>query len=353
MPRLPGHVNSVMRAFLKSTFLLLASVAFLGGCSRTAYLTLAGWGLVPDDFRYGDLYRLSSLPQFKQERETCPPFAKNGPEVPVALHVIGDSFLEPGRVDSADFVATTYRYVHWENTAELKLDNTRRNILLIETVERHAREHFARLAENFVVPEYFKPVVKETGVWSDLNTFFTGTHEKRQRLPEEQLENLLFNNAFWQKLKEWKAALTLSWFGRANPKVALSADQRHLFYVLDTDSTLINSNFNPLPEAEVDSMVARLNETAEFYRNQGFDEVWLSIIPNKTTVVEPNRGSYNQLIERVQRHPKLRLPVIDAYELLKPGGAGVYERSDSHWNCRGRALWLGGVNERLGKTATP
>jgi len=343
-----------MRSFLKITTLLFATIAFLGGCSRTAYLTLAGWGLVPDDFRYGDLYRLSSLPQFKQEREMCPPFARNEPDLPIALYVIGDSFLEPGRVNSADFVAETYRYVHWENTDELSLDSTRRNILLLETVERHAREHFAKPADNFRMVEAVKPVLAhEASVWTDLKTFFTGTHEKRRRLPEEQLENLLFNNAFWQKLKEWKAALTLNWFDRTNPKVALSADRQHLFYVLDTDSTLINSNFNRLPAAEVDSMVAHLNQTAEFYKKQGFDEVWLSIIPNKTTIVEQNRGPYNRLIARVQEHPGLRLPVVDAYSLLQPGGAKVYERSDSHWNCRGRALWLKAVNERLSKTTRP
>lgn len=343
-----------MRAFLKITVLFLATIAFLGGCSRTAYLTLAGWGLVPDDFRYGDLYRLSSLPQFKQERETCPPVAKTEPKLPVALYVIGDSFLEPGRVDSLDFVAKTYRYVHWENRLPVKPDTSRHNVLLLESVERHAREHFARRAENLEVVRSERPeVAKDANIWTDLNTFFTGTHEKRQRLPEEQLENLLFNNGFWQTLKEWKAALTLNWFDRANPKVALSADREHLFYVLDTDSTLVNSSFNRLPDAEVDSMVVHLNETAEFYRKQGFNEVWLSIIPNKTTVVEPDRGPYNRLIERVQRHPELSLPVIDAYGLLKPGGAGVYERSDSHWNCRGRALWLKAVNERLNATARP
>jgi hypothetical protein len=341
-----------MKTVLRSVGLVLAVAAFLGGCSRTAYLTLADWGLVPDDFRYGDLYRLSNLPQFKQERETCPSFAKNTSNVPITLHVIGDSFLEPGRVDSADFVAKNYRYVHWESRAELRLDSNSRNILLIETVERHAREHFARMAENYVQPGFFKPEKKEAGVWSDVKTFFTGTHEKRQRLPEEQLENLLFNTIFWQKLKEFKARLTLAWFDRTNPKVALSRDQRHLFYVLDTDSTLVNSNFNPLPDAEVDSMVRHLNETADFYKKRGFAEVWLSIIPNKTTVVEPHRGPYNRLIERVQQDPQLGMPVIDAYGLLKPGGAGVYELSDSHWNCRGRALWLDAVNNRLIKSAS-
>lgn len=337
-----------MKPVLRYVILVLAVVAFLGGCSRSVYVALADLGAVPDDFRYGDLYRLANLPQFKQERETCAPGGQGQPKRPVALYVIGDSFLEPGRVDSLDFVAQFYHYTHWDNRASVRLDTGLRNVLLLETVERHAREHFARPADNLTVLKTIPPAVpKETGLLADVRQFFTGESEKRQRLPEEQLENLLFNNAFWLKLKENKAALTLRWFDRTNPKVALSGDRQHLFYVLDTDSTLINSSFKHLPASEVDSLIDHINQTVTAYRQLGFDEVWLSLIPNKTSVIEPQRGPYNRLIERIQAAPNLRPGIIDAYRLLKPGGAANYERSDSHWNCRGRALWLGEVNKKL------
>ncbi|MCY7350857.1 MAG: hypothetical protein LH606_09325 [Cytophagaceae bacterium] len=335
---------------VRYALLLMALIAFLGGCSRSVYVSLAELGMVPDDFRYGDLYRLANLPQFKQEREICPPGGRDQPQRPVALYVIGDSFLEPGRMDSSDFVAQTYHYSHWDNPATVKLDTGLHTILLLETVERHAREHFAKPADQLTIVEKVPPsAANESGLLTDLGTFFTGENETRQRLPEEQLENLLFNNSLWLNLKEWKAALTLRWFDRTNPKVALSGDRQHLFYVLDTDSTLIHSSFNHLPYAEVNSLVAHINQTALRYRKLGFDEVWLSIIPNKTSVVEPQRGAYNRLIERVQTAPGLTPEVIDAYRLLKPGRAANYERSDSHWNCRGRALWLSEVNARLSR----
>lgn len=342
-----------MRTFLRIMGLLLTLVAFVGGCSRSAYVRLAEWGLVPDDFRYGDLYRLSNLSQFKQVRATCEPFPQNGPKRPVALYVVGDSFLEESRTSAADFLAQTYRYTHWENRMAVQLDTALKNILLLETVERHAREHFARVADNFEIVSQPSPVQPaESGFFHDLKQFFSGKTAQRQQVPEDQLENLLFNGPVWQSLKETKARFTLAWFDRTNPKVALSRDEQHLFYVLDTDSTLVNSNFNPLPDDEVTRMVDSLNATAGRYRRAGFDEVWLSIIPNKTTVVEPERGPYNRLIARIQEAPALQLPVIDTYRVLQPGGAGFYETSDSHWNCRGRAEWLKAVNERL-KNVTP
>ncbi len=341
-----------MSTLLRITALLIALLAFVGGCSRSAYVGLAGWGLVPDDFRYGDLYRLSSLPQFKQERKRCAPIVEVSPKLPVALYVIGDSFLEESRTNEADFLSRTYRYTHWENRLAVQLDSSLKNILLLESVERHAREHFARVADNVEVVTQLRPVEPaESGFFHDLKHFFSGKTTQRQQVPEDQLENLLFNGPVWQALKETKARLNLAWFDRTNPKVALSRDEQHLFYVLDTDSTLVNSNFNALPDDEINRMVDSLNATAGRYRRAGFDEVWLSIIPNKTTVVEPERGPYNRLIERVQICPALQLSVIDAYQMLKPGGARFYEISDSHWNCRGRAEWLKAVNERLRYTS--
>ncbi|MBC7893207.1 MAG: hypothetical protein H7Y12_13400, partial [Sphingobacteriaceae bacterium] len=200
-----------MSTFLRITALLLALVTFVGGCSRYAYVGLAEWGLVPDDFRYGDLYRLSSLPQFKQERKRCVPLAQFAPKPPVALYVIGDSFLEESRTNSADFVAQTYRYTHWENRMAVQLDSSLKNILLLETVERHAREHFASVADNVEVVSQLTPAQPaESGLFHELKQFFSGKTPQRQQVPEDQLENLLFNGPVWQMFKETKARLNLA-----------------------------------------------------------------------------------------------------------------------------------------------
>lgn len=341
-----------MKTLLRTVALLLALVAFAAGCSRTVYRTLGEAGLLPDDYRYGDLYRLSSLPQFKVVREYCPKFAAGQPKVPVDLYVIGDSFLERGRVDSTDFVARRYHYTHWEVPHDtVQLDRAVRNVLVLETVERHAREHFGREVDNLVLRSSPVPPAQpeRPSVWADFLKFFRGEPAVRQVLPEERLENVLFNSGPWPWLKERKALLNLAFFDRVNPNTSLSTDRQHLLYGLDTDSSRIHSNFNYLPEAEVAQLVTNLNRSADAYRAAGFDAVYVSIIPNKTTLVAPDPGRYNRLIARVQSAPARRVPVIDAYGLLKPLSTAAYEIGDSHWTCAGRDAWLREVNELLRK----
>jgi hypothetical protein len=339
-----------LRSTLRLLALVAALLAFAAGCSRTVYRSLGEAGLLPDDYRYGDLYRLSSLPQFKAPRETCAKAATGQPRVPADLYVIGDSFLEPGHVDAADFVARRYHYTHWEVPRDtVHLDRSVRNVLILETVERHAREHFAEVPGHLVLsPRPVPPRPKSVPTaWNDLVAFYTGEPDVRQKLPEERLENLLFNSPPVQWLKERKAWFNQVVFGRTNTSIRLSADGQHLLYALDTDSSRIHSNFTPLPEAELRRMVANLNAAAERYRAAGFDAVYVSVIPNKTTLVANDLGTYHRLIERLQTAPDLRVPVIDALGTLRPLGSAAYERGDSHWTCAGRDAWLERVNGLL------
>ena len=79
----------------------------------------------------------------------------------------------------------------------------------------------------------------------------------------------------------------------------------------------------------------------------GFDEVYLSIIPNKVSILSPDMGKYNQLIERVQSDLNLKIPVIDTYSDFKKNPTKYYLKSDSHWTCEGRDIWLDKVNNIL------
>ena len=89
---------------MKYPILLFIVILWLGGCSREVMQTLYKTGVIADDYRYGDLYRLSSLPQFKDPVQPCSPHP--GPlqtQKGVSLHVIGDSFTEPERLSQRDF----------------------------------------------------------------------------------------------------------------------------------------------------------------------------------------------------------------------------------------------------------
>ena len=159
---------------------------------------------------------------------------------------------------------------------------------------------------------------------------------------------MLFSHDLFQLFREWKASLNQSWFNRVAPTVSLSTDKQHLFTDLDTSPDKpLNSSFAPLTNAEVDTLVAHLNQTAAHYRKAGFDEVLLSVIPNKATLLDPSRGAYNHLIERIQQHPALSIRVIDVYAPFRAQRPAPYAPGDSHWNCTGRQLWLDAVAREL------
>ncbi len=75
----------------------------------------------------------------------------------------------------------------------------------------------------------------------------------------------------------------------------------------------------------------------------GFDEVLLTIIPNKSLIFEPNRLNYNRIIERIQQHSDLEMPYINMHELLK-NKPEFYHKGDGHWNNKGKMIWLNQVN---------
>ncbi len=223
----------------------------------------------------------------------------------------------------------------------MALDTSKRNILILETVERHFREHFAEpvrtLKISAATPQNSQTVTEaESKSW-----------DKILKDSEEALSDFLFTNDFFLRLKEWKAALNLNWFDRHSDQIALSPDGKNILFGWDTDSTRITSSFNPLPERELMKLIKGVNEVRDHYRSLGFDEVYLTIIPNKTTIVARNMGTYNHLVERVQNHPTLRTPIIDVWSLFNHHSTEVYALSDTHWSCFGQRIWVEEVNKRL------
>ena len=286
-------------------------------------------GLIPSDVRYGDLYKLSNLPQFKGDNSPCEK-EKQTENPQVSLYILGDSFLEDGRVEKSDFPIGNYRYINWSDNEKIELDTTKSNILIIETVERHAREHLSKIIDNYSKNQTVNPKEKERLI---------------EVINPDKL-NLLFLNAdFFLKIKEIKAELTLLLFNRTDSKVSLSATKKTLLYGLDTDSTKPNSSFSSIEDSEIDSMISNLNKSEINFKKMGFDKIIFSIIPNKTSICCQNDGEYNHLIERVQTNKNLKVPFIDAYNLMK--NKDYFQVGDTHWNCEGQAAWLRLANARI------
>lgn len=329
--------------FLRYTILVIALVLWGGGLSSSLLHGLYEAGVIVDDYRFGDLYRLSALPQFKQEAPVCTSANRSSDTASTHLYLIGDSFSEPQRLSKADFRVSHFQRVAWDYQQRVQLDPAKRNVLLIESVERHIRDHFARPVNELLIdPDTSRTPTPKLPLRQRISNEF---HRSDM---EERLETALFSRdwAFW--FKELKATLTLNWFNRESSSVSLSRDHQNLFLRSDTDtSQTLHSSFAHINDKDIDILVDSLNSVAERYRRLGFDAVYLSVIPNKASILETNRGAYNHLIERIQQHPNLRVPTINTFEAFKKSPQSPYLTSDTHWNCEGRERWLNLVRQTI------
>ncbi len=325
---------------LKYIALLIFSALWFTGCSKDLAQWLFEKGLIKDDYRYGDLYRMSNLAEFRVPVGKCIKSNQNSPLLPIKLTLAGDSFTEEGRIDSLDFPVKSFKRTHGAQTGLAIPDPQLENVLIIETVERHFRERFTQPWEGILV-ENSKP---EEGKWYD--------YLLQLRIPynTERNEAVLFGYDWVMRIREWKAALNFRLFGRTDAKVALSKNKEHLVYQLAV-APGISSSFAIISQSEIDTLVKNVNRTVSFYKQAGFERVALSIIPNKASILASDLGTYNYLIKRIQSNPDLQADIIDIYSDYAVLKNQVYEKGDTHWNCLGKSIWLGKVNDYLQKSS--
>lgn len=296
---------------------------------------MAEKGLVKDDYRYGDLYRMANLPQFKEMKPDC----KNPePQKMNDIHLVlaGDSFTEDGRMAADDFVAGKFDKIRVDQQSYLELSPENQNVLIIETVERHFRERFS---DQWHGISFDKPEERELSFYERLIHF-------SMPYSTELHSTVLFGYDFTMRIRECKALMNYTLFNRVDEGVRLNASKEHLLYHLPSKKG-ISSAFDSISEEEIDELVKNVNATKEYYLSSGFDKVILSIIPNKTSILGKDLGSYNELIKRIQNHPALNTPVIDVYTDFEKMGPGAYALGDTHWSCEGQYLWLEKANRAI------
>jgi hypothetical protein len=166
---------------------------------------------------------------------------------------------------------------------------------------------------------------------------------------ELRLEHTIFNYDFFLIFKEIKANLNLQFFDRVGKNVVIAKKKDAIFYFEEADPKEKQSAFYPITQSEIDNFITQINLAKDRYLKAGFDEVYLSIIPNKVSIMSPDLGTYNHLIERIQADKRVSIPTIDIYSEFIKSPNKYYLKSDSHWNTNGRDIWLGKVNEFLSK----
>ncbi|CCG98050.1 hypothetical protein FAES_0036 [Fibrella aestuarina BUZ 2] len=321
---------------------LIVLVGFIPSWERA--LARRGW--IADQYRFGDLYNMTNIARFKEHtfKETDQLDSTDLPavkEAGVHLYTIGDSFTD---IDTAFYPAEKNVHVWIGNGRQaIKLDSTKRNVLVIQIIERVLQERFRDhswqlYATNALVDSSrIKPPAPKPTTWVGnlLNTRFGSDLNSR-------LEFMLFNNNIALKAKELKAGFMLDWFDRT-AGARLSANKQHAFYDAETDTTQQLSSFRHIREQDIDAVVKHLNYVTDYYRKLGFQEIYLTLIPNKSTVLAPTLGVYNHQIERIERHPDLQPTVISTINTIRQH-PDWYHLGDGHWNKQGRRYWLGIVN---------
>ncbi|GAB3954827.1 hypothetical protein GCM10028805_40900 [Spirosoma harenae] len=335
---------------LKWFFIILSGGVLVVGLTPRLQRWLDQHGFIPNQYNYGDLYNMTNLRAFREESfiaeddltEADKPKTHHKD---VHLYTIGDSFTT---MDTSFYAGerNVHAWIGHEHPPVAPLDTTKKNILVIEFIERV-------LQERLYAPDYEKIYLEDGLIQPKQFTTSTKQEEKTETstnklfthfAPEinQRLEFILFNGPLFIRFKEVKAQLMLSLFGRVSG-AAISQDRKHLFYTPEADTSYVLSSFRHLTDRRIDELVMNLNKIRQRYLHMGFDEVYICMIPNKVTVLDPTYGVYNHQIERIEANPHLEAPIISMIDTLRRHPEW-YHLGDGHWNNQGKRFWLQRVN---------
>jgi hypothetical protein len=302
----------------------------------------------------GDLVSISYLDKVKRFQEKyeykfVKPVDDSGSRN-IDLYIYGDSYLMEipdsafSSINSYHFCRRSYEDLNYS------LDPHKKNILIIEIAERFARSEF-ELQETM---RHFKKKQPEISFlrlsahpviyakFLDLEIFSPDINRN--------LEFNLYGYRFWDQVKFAKASLTYYLFKRAVGDAVVSDDGNRLFLKQTMAENDRLSSYYPIDQKEIHEMFVNLNATYDYYKADGFDEVYLSIIPNPVTILQPLH--YNGLIPQLQNPGRLKgMHIIDMYNLFShdPNPGRLFRIGDTHWSNNGIKLWLKTVNAELKK----
>jgi hypothetical protein len=350
----------MIKKVLSYFFIVFGLVVLWASTSRTAMEYVSThresekwWGAYP--CLHGDLVSMSYLDIVKRFNPPVDktPIRRPAYNVPknTVLYLHGDSYSR--HLSDSDFAGVqTYIPIDRNHGINYHLDSTKNNILLIEVSERYFRAYFAGLQ---IFDEVCDSVIKKktlaVGPFAYGPSYYAAGmgnlhfNEFFNKYINQNLQCNLFNYNFVMPMFQSKAALNYYVFNRASGDVVISKDRNFLFLKETVTLTDVNSSYSPLPAEDVQKLVDNLNAISDHYRSTGFKEVYISVIPNPATIMQPQ--GYNNLLPLVQQHPQRRFKIIDAYTAFKNSTEVLYLPGDTHWNNKGRQLWLDLVNKEL------
>lgn len=318
-------------------------IAFLAGCILILLLAIgsnAGWmskfeSCFPNPYRYGDLYMLSNMPGYRIKTNKIVKPVIQYKNSGTALTIIGDSYTQ--RFDSSFFSSDRYHFIHWNSVPDtIEIDTARKNILIIESAERYIRWRFIK---NPLLTIGTKGASQgpEPG--------------KLKLLAEENLQFMLTNYDWEMRFKEIKTSISLNMFNRFSKSVAKPDGSGRLYLSETVDADNNASSFIKIPDEEIKSLVENLNSVTHHLNTIGFDEVYVSIIPNASTIYKTDTLPYNQFIPRIQNDSNVHFKFIELLKPFQQEHHAVFLCNDSHWNELGKMIWLLQVNAIIDRSS--
>jgi hypothetical protein len=315
---------------------------------------LSGSLLRSDKYRYGDLFGMSYLSSFQikntREDASIKKIVYNVPKK-INLYAFCDSYLWDF-APSDTFYCGVDKFMYVKTTTldkmNVRLDTNKTNILLFEFVERYIIDQLkyndpylqSFLTNDTTKPEQVTSVSNQSQSFKDIlfNSYIN-----------TNIEFNIWETALFTPIKEWKADANYKLFNRVDENVLVSPDARYLLYRPTVDTTCYTSSFTNIDNATIDTIVTRLNTLYFKYKKMGFKQVYFSFIPNPVSVLYPhfNNYHYNNLIERIELSPLLKMPFIDVYKDFKRSPYQLYFNNNTHWNMNGCNMWLNNFNDSL------
>ena len=353
-----------MRKVASWCFIFLGIVLMVASTSgpvmkwlRTKREGMPGWARPHPPVGAGDLVTMAYLgneKKFYEEKNYRFSRPADTGDRKIDLYAYGDSYLLDvpdsvfGHIDQYHFARRDY------NDLTYTLDRHKKNILIIEDAERFIRLYFQYLA-IFDHVRAAPPALSSfrPGPSAAVNQALLGIKADLLFNPgiNYNLEYNLFGYSLTDPAKLFKASATYRLFGRASGDVVVSENGKYLFLRQTVAPHNLLSSYEPIAEPELRLLTDHLNTIYEHYKKEGFDEVYLSIIPNPASILQPNH--YNGLIPILQKRSALKMPTIDVYSAFagNPDPGKLYRVGDTHWNNNGLQVWIRAVNTLLDEAA--
>ncbi len=304
---------------------------------------------------HGDLASMSHLDYVHKFYDPKAYFLKRtsykGPKNTV-LFIHGDSNI--WKISDSVFAGVCdYKFIGWSNPFKYKLDKAKRNVLIIEVGERLLREYYntTEILDEFTDTSMLKknamigPATWQGNKYSGSMVPWFNLDDLFNKNINQNIAGNLFSYKFMTPMFGYKAAINYYLFNRASGDVVISDDRQYLFYKQTIGPSYKGSSFSYLGPDEITHLITNFNTIYDYYKYSGFDQIYLSIVPNTVTILQPK--GYNNLIPLIQHDPRLKIPVIDIYSVFKDSKKEYFQHGDTHWNIDGKQKWIDMVNDTL------